>query len=374
MMIPRPASSWLWSLGVGAGLLLACPGCNDSNAGAALPPLPRQAGWVAHSPDPVIQTGDFRSQGLWGDPCVLKVNGEYVMYLTSSTRDPFKPPVLPFRAVSPDGVKWELQPKQPLLTAEGMEYVSIETPSVVYFRGRYHMYFTAIMPDGRIPPMAIGHAVSDDGIKWTKDPEPVLRGTGNLSDWNGYLVAEPGAVVHDDRIHLYFCAVAARPGGKPPQLQTIGRVTTEDGVTFTPPERLVEQHALYPPEQGYVGYSTPFALSHRGRVHLFYDVAHFQAGRDPEWQQVALHHAVSSDGGKTFTQDPAPLLAREDFDWTAGEILAPSVLVEGDRLLLWFGGHVRNPDLAPLILRGFKGREFGVGLATTGVTWLERAP
>jgi sucrose-6-phosphate hydrolase SacC (GH32 family) len=294
------------------------------------------------------------------------------MYLTSSAEEPFKPPVLTFRAVSSDGVSWRLDPQDPLMRPAGTPFVSIETPSVVRFRGMYHMYYSGIMPPGKVPIMAIGHATSEDGVSWRTDTQPVLSATGALEDWDGFLVGEPGAVVYNEKILLYFSAVGARAGGDPPQSQTIGVATSDDGVSFSRPRIALAQSPTYPPEQGFVGYSTPAALVANGGIHLFYDVAHYRRGRNPEWQQVALNHAVSRDGGLTFHQDPAPLFARTDFTWTQGEILAPCVLLDGDRVLMWFGGHVPNAELGPLILRGFKGREFGIGMAVADAAWLDR--
>ena len=332
--------------------------------------LPRRPGWTARA-DAVVQAGDFMAKGLWGDPCVLKVEGQYVMYMTSSTKDPFKPPVLPFRAVSTDGIAWKLDPARPLLQPPNSNVASVETPSVVRFKGQYHMYYSAIARGGGPAGMAIGHAVSSDGIAWTGDTEPVLKSSGVLADWNGYLVGEPGALVYDDKIYLFYCAVGARPGGNPPQLQTIALAISDDGKQFGPQRSVFGQTETYPPSKGFNGYSTPSPLLHNGRIHIFYDVSHFEKGRDPEWQQVALHHAVSNDGGKSFVQDSAPFFTRDQLDWTQGEILAPTVIVDGTQLKMWFGGHVRNKDLGPLILRGIKGREFGVGLATADVSWLD---
>ncbi len=361
-----------WGRAAVGGLLVLLAGCRAGQSAAPDPVagLPRREGWTVGA-EPVIQAGDFRPQALWADPCVLQEGGRYVMYLTSSTREPFKPPVLPFRAESDDGLTWRLNPATPLLEADGGEFVSLETPSVVYFKGQYHMYTSAIAPAGKVPMMAIGHAVSPDGVTWRRTPGAVLRATGTVTDWNGFLVGEPGAVVVDGRIRVYFSAVGARTGGQPPQLQTIGVAESDDGVRFGALRQAFGQSDLYPAGAGYVGYSTPAALWHEGRLHLFYDVAHFQQGRNPEWQQVALHHAVSTDGGRTFAQDAAPFLRRGELPWTTGQVLAPTVLVDGGRLRLWFGGHVRNPDLAPLIRRGFKGREFGIGHATAPQSWLQ---
>ncbi|WP_447406056.1 hypothetical protein, partial [Clostridium perfringens] len=158
----------------------------------------------------------------------------YVMYLTTSTGEAFKPPVLPFRAVSRDGRSWRLSPDRPLLSAAGSPYASIETPSVVRFRGRWHMLFTGVYANPDPTPMAIGHAVSDDGIAWRVVQWTLLRATGKADDWTSYLVGEPGAVVVGDRLFVYFSAVSARLGGGPPR-QSLGMIASGDGVHFSAP-------------------------------------------------------------------------------------------------------------------------------------------
>jgi hypothetical protein len=368
-MSVRKAARRLDRLGVAVMAAVLLSACSERAPAAPVNlGLQSQGGWTLSSHAPVIRAGDMRKQGLWNDPSVLFEDGRYVMYFTTSVDKPFSPPILPFRAVSPDGANWRLEPETPLLSAKGTHFNSIETPSVVKFRGRYHMFFTGTFEHPNPSPMAIGHAVSDDGIHWSATPTPVLAATGQGADWNGYLVGEPGAVVFKDEILLYFSAVGARPGGHPPQSQTIGLARTVDGEHFSAPAKVLTQSSLYPPERGYAGYSTPAGFVLGGKVHLIYDVAHFQPGGDPEWEQVALHHAVSSDGGVTFLQDASPILSREDLPWTSGEILAPSALVEGDQVTLWFAGHVRRKDLGPMIRRGIAGPEFGIGTARKSVS------
>lgn len=310
--------------------------------------------------DPVVSGGDFIFQGIWNDPHVMRNGGGYVMYMTSSVNEPFEAPILPFRAESTDGVNWSLNPVTPLLQVTGTPFVSIETPSVVYFNERYHMYYTGVYPEGHSPTMAIGHAESDDGINWHSDAGPVLEATGDPNDWNGYLIAEPGAVVKGDQVYLYFTAMGARASGNPPQVQTIGLAISDNGRTFLNQQKIHGQSQLYTPENGFVGYSTPSALFHAGNVHLFYDVATFTAGGEPEWQQVALHHAVSNNG-VTFIEDLKPMLTRNVLWWTSGEILAPSAIIDDTGVKMWFAGHVGYSELLPFIQRGYQGDEFGIG-------------
>ena len=122
--------------------------------------LPRQDGWQVEQSNPIIKAGDFIERVLWNDPHVLKDGDSYVMYLsTSSSKKPFQPPILPYRAVSTDGLQWKLDPKTPLMDASGTPFVSVETPSVVKHNGVYHLYYTGVYPQGGATTFAIGHLV-----------------------------------------------------------------------------------------------------------------------------------------------------------------------------------------------------------------------
>jgi hypothetical protein len=322
--------------------------------------LPSQKEWETPLHNPVLKAGDLLPKALWNDPTVIKANGVYVMWMTTSTEKPFQPPILPFRAVSSDAKSWRLDPQTPVATPAGTPFASIETPSVVRFGGRYHMYFSGIYPNGKPALMAIGHAVSVDGKSWTVSPAPVLSATGNPQDWNGVLVGEPGAIVHGDQIFVYFSALAARAGGNPPQDQTIGLAKTSDGEHFQSPTKVLAQSPLYPAAKGFVGYSAPSAFELNGSVHLLYDVALYQRNGNPEWQQVAVHHAVSADGETNFIQDDLPLFTRNQFPMARGEIIGPTGLVDDGYIKIWFAGHVPVSQLGPLINRGFSGEEFGI--------------
>lgn len=348
-------SSLLLVLALGAAGLGSCAPSEEQ----VLAPIAQQDGW-ARAQAPVIAAGDFREAAMWNDPSVVRTDDGYVMYATTSVGEPWKPPVLPFRLVSKDGRKWAPSPAAPLLQPFG-PYASIETPTVVQFAGAWHMFFTGVHSDPDPSPMSIGHAVSADGLNWRIANPVLLSASGLAGDWRSYLVAEPGAVVVGDRLLVYFSAVGARASGSPPQDQSIGVISSRDAATFSAPEKVLVQGPQYPASEGFAGYSAPAALFDGNKVHLFYSIAHFNEDANPQWQQVAVHRAVSDNGSAGFVEDRKPVIARGHLPWTSGEVLAPAPLLEGDRLRLWFAGHVRTKDLAPLIQRGFKGPEMGIG-------------
>ncbi len=350
----------------GSGLIAAPAGIDISKRPDN---IATQGGWQTPLPNPVMPAGSMHPRALWNDPTVMKEGDQYVMWMTTSIEEPFKPPVVPFRAVSDDrGKTWRLDPPAPVALPTGSRFVSVETPSVVKFRGKYHMFFSGIYPNAKPTLMAIGHAVSADGKIWKVSPDPVLTETGRAQEWNGFLVGEPGAIVRGDEIFVYFNATGARASGQPPQDQSIGLATTTDGEHFGPQMKVLTQAPVYPPEKGFAGYSCPQPFELNGRVHLLYDVALNIKGAEPEWQQVALHHAVSStDGRGDFVQDALPIFTRNSFPWTLGELDGPAALVDDGKVKMWFGGHVPTNELPRLAIRGFSGNEFGIDYAEKDV-------
>ena len=352
------------------------------------PPRP----WLlAAYPDPIIEGGDFigvTDGGLWNDPCVIKVGATYVMYLTSSTVTNYLPPIVPFRATSTDGISWTMSDTTPLLDADDTPFVSNETPNVIFFNGNYHMYYTGVYSDLTVPSHGIGHAISADGITWTNDASALLVATGTVTDWNGYLIAEPSAVVFDSKLYLYFTGIGERRVGGglqyTPQTQSIGLAISTDGTTFGAQQQVLSaSEDKYPPalksdipdnpnKVGYIGYTTPSAAVYDGKMHLMYAIAVFDGSSATRtYQQIAFNHSVSSDGITGWVEDSATMLYREDFYWSGGgdkgsvnaEILGPSLMFDDGKAKIWWTGHDDDIGFAAFIARGYTGKEHGVGYA-----------
>lgn len=291
--------------------------------------------FTPHPDNPILPLS-FVNPGTWNDPCVIKQGDTYWMYASSKNGiDIFDGEVVPYLLTSSDGISWTLYDSTSLLNTStdtaAWDYAAIETPSVVFFEGEFHLYYTAIALSGVF---AIGHATSSDGIHWTKE-DIILTPTNIFDDWMSYLVGEPGAVVYHDKLYLYFTGVGNRfdapaPAGK----SVIGLIISEDGFNFGAPQQVLEQGIMYPAAENFYGYSTPFPIVLNDTLHLFFDVAQ----EDPEWLQVAIHHAYSADGINDFIQDETAIFHKEDFDWTQREIRAPAVLADEGQLKMWFCG------------------------------------
>jgi hypothetical protein len=326
------------------GLAVACSGGGSTSDTASGPivdaskitPACFQGGTA-----PEVKLGDGFAIADWNDPHVLKVGSQYWMYASSNMGFPpaAASPVQIYRFTSSDAVSWALDPAGPVLTVANGQWDQggNETPAVVFFGGKYHMFWTGYpdaWPNLVATNFRIGHATSPDGIAWTKDAAPLL-GPSGASDFRQALVGEPGPVVFNNTLYLYFTAVGPDNTVTPPSLQVVG-VMTFDGATWSNPVLAFKpDQTVYPRSANWVGYSTPNAVVIAGKVHVFVDVANDGSGM---WIQQALHHAYSSDGLTGWTQDPTPIRGLADFTWTKREIRSPDALLDGTTLRLYFAG------------------------------------
>lgn len=239
-------------------------------------------------------------------------------------------------------MSWSLSPSTPVLQANPAggtwDHRAVETPSVVYFNGQYHMFYTGY-PTTHTDSYSykIGHATSSDGVTWIKDasyiiaPNDPYNGTPNLT-FNQWVSAEPAAVVFHNKIYLYFSAVGANVSVGT-TLQVIGLTTSIDGATWTAPQSVLEPIESIYPRATWIGYSTPSVIVMNNQVHLYFDVV--QAA---PWKQLKIHHAASDDGVSGWAQDSVSIFSNTSFSWTSNEIRAPAMLLDGVNLMMWFAG------------------------------------
>ena len=276
----------------------------------------------------------------WNDPSVIKVGSQYWMYASSDNG--FDMNVAIYRLVSSDGLNWTLNPSTPVFGADpnvaAWDHRATETPSVVYFNGKYHLFYTGYpVTYTDSYSYKIGHATSTDGINWTRDasyvvaPNDPYNTTPNLT-FNQWVSAEPAAVLFNNKIYLYFTAVGANLSLLT-TVQVIGLTTSADGVTWSTPQSVLEPDQTLYPITNWIGYSTPMAAVLNGQMHLFFDVA-----QNSPWKQLRIHHAVSSDGITGWTQDSTAIFRNTDFTWTSNEVRSPAVLLDGTSLHMWFAG------------------------------------
>ena len=189
------------------------------------------ADFVRASRNPIIRAGS----GAWcadfiAASSVVQHDGQLRLYAEGSAGG-HEQIGLFTRSADDIGGEWAAHPANPIVrvSSQGYDTGGVFDPAVVQFAGRWLMYFSATegdaheyaeqlthgtaadTPGGE----AIGLAVSDDGVTFTKHPNgPVLQARC------------PFAVVHGGRIHLFY--VKVHQGG-----YRIHVAVSDDGVSFT---------------------------------------------------------------------------------------------------------------------------------------------
>ncbi|MEM9896530.1 MAG: hypothetical protein AAF789_09190 [Bacteroidota bacterium] len=294
--------------------------------------------FVAFGENPIIKFGDELRASPWNDPTVLKKGDQYILY-TSGVEGGLNHPndtVAIYRWLSSDSYSWTLNPDTPVLKSKAGTYYSggVETPSVVFYKDQYHMYNTVYVENTPFD-FKISHATSTDGISWQIDQDLILAPSNSL-DWMSTITAEPGVLVKDDTLYLFFAA------GDPTGFLNIGLVRSIDGRSFIDTTLTATLPTeVYPLNDNYTGLSTPSPALLGDTIYLFTDVA--QVVFEDNFMQVALHQFKSYGNLNQWIPDERPIHSRSDFEWTNGnlnaEIRSVTPLLDGNNLRIWYAGH-----------------------------------
>lgn len=200
-------------------------------------------------------------------------------------------------------------------------------PSVVRFKDRYLLYFSLPGPDPAGPGWSVGIAESRDLTHWTK--------VGELLPQHPYEakgLAAPGARVIDNQVHLFYQTYGNGPR------DAICHAQSTDGIHFTRnPENPIFR---------------PSGAWNAGRA-IDADVVFFNnrwflyaATRDPAMKIQMLTGAVAQPGRgfgpAAWTQLGSGPILKPELPWERDCIEAPSLLVRGKSLYMFYAGGYNN--------------------------------
>lgn len=340
--------------------LLSCQK-KDSSADISAPDFSKlqPSCFEPYSPTPIIgPVNEYFTGSTWGDPTVLKVDEQFIMYSSSSIyTNPSDPGgswdqnIKIYRLTSSDGINWTLNPTSPVFqrSIAGWDKKSTETPSVVYYRGKYHLFYTGyptIFSDAFA--YRIGHASSNDGITWVRETPantPLLAPSDPSNaipqlTFDQWIVAEPGAVVFNDKVYLYFAATGSNAEvGTTADVIGLSIYNGDTNSWSAQVETMRADQAVYPRASNIKGFSTPSATIIDGKVHLFVTVV-----TDTPFNHFKIHHAYSTDGQTNWVQDTAHIIEKTDLAWHDDDLIGPTALYDNKKIYLWYGGNQGTLD------------------------------
>lgn len=264
------------------------------------------------------------------DPSVIRFKDRYLMYFSLP---PFPAGRMPAGgpkgwsigiAESTDLLSWkkvaELHPEQE------PDQNGLCAPGAIVLDGKVHIFYQTY---GNGPKDAICHAVSDDGLKFTRDPSnPIFRPTG---DWTAGRAIDAEVFPVGDRLLLYFATRDPKM-----QIQMVGVAGAPLKSDFSRQQwtQLCDGPILKPElpwERKCI--EAPSILKRDGKLFMFY-----AGGYNNDPQQVGV--AVSDDGLAWKRLSDEPLLANgTPGAWNTSESGHPGIFQDGDRTWLFFQGN-----------------------------------
>jgi hypothetical protein len=220
-------------------------------------------------------------------------------------------------ATSEDGVHWRKQGI--VLRAAPGSYIAANGSALSYGGQVWYWYET-----GAKDRLRISLARSADARTWRVEPARVLD-VGPVGSWDERAVADPYAIRIGAYFYLYYL------GQDRAVRQRIGVARSEDGVHW---EKLRANPVVEMDEEE-AGIGEPAVWQSDGFYWMLYTVRDFAENR-------YLRLARSTDGVGW-----AKLAVRYKGTqaWNSKVICDPTVVVDGERILVWFGGgDVASPD------------------------------
>lgn len=262
------------------------------------------------------------------DPTVIFFEGKYMMYYTIP--DGTKPGQNGWHigiATSEDLDKWEKAGE--VLPAEEYEKNGLCAPNAKVVNGEVHLFYQTY---GNGPKDAICHAVSKDGLKFTRnETNPIFAPTG---DWNVGRAIDADVFVKGDSAYLFW---ATRDPDYKQQLLGVSIAPVSDGFKRHSWKQISNEPLLKPEldwEMNCIEAASVF--ENQGKYYMFYAGAFNYEG-----QQIGL--AVSDDLIHWTRTSDLPVLPKgNENEWNSWESGHPGVFIgpHGEKWLFYQG----NPD------------------------------
>ena len=361
--------------------------------------------WVKYSSNPVLtKPSSGWGSSEFGDPCVIKVDGMYYMYLSGSTSANNK---LVGIATSKDGTTWNLHSSNPLVAKAGTgDFGRQEICDVAVIKDGplFRMYFSG--RNTAAEKYKIGYGESFDGFTWdlSKSIYINLGASGTFDDTE---LNSPGVMMGNDGvIMMYYQGNDAtdtevgltvsmpwllRPN--PPSNKLLGTGTTYDDVHLEDPSVFKHPSGVYNMYYGsYGGGSYPYSISRatstspssgwgkytlnpvlsRGSSGAWDDdmlsspCVIFDQGLYKMWFSGydgtvwKIGYATSNDGNAWTKYGSNPVHSGSSGEWDANGVRDPWVLKVGNTYHMWYIGWVTT-----------SGYYVGHATSSDGTSWTE---
>ncbi|WP_153100480.1 hypothetical protein [Paraburkholderia hayleyella] len=276
------------------------------------------------SPKPVLERG---KPGQWDaidvlNPSVIRFNGKLYNYYSGYDGKIWHTGL----ATSIDGIQWEKYKGNPILSPSpknwDVSYISANGAAIEW-KGKILYFYQGVDRKGHT---AIGLATSRDGIRFIKQPKPVLT-AGEADSWEDSAVGDPYVIARNGYLYLYYL------GQNHTAIQRLGVARSQDGITW--------QRSSANPVLDVGAYGT-FDENGLGEPSVAYTPPYFYmlyTGRDKN-EQRNIGYAISTDGIHWKKMSVTGLIAQKQLPSWASKVVCDTTLLENSpgKWQVWFGG------------------------------------
>lgn len=307
---------------------------------AALTAIVDVAGWSSWSKR--VQPVYSGSSSLVGDPSVMHDGAVYRMFY--SCYDPRRKGPAVCQATSSDGIDWrDLTVSGPLPgrmieTRAGQWDDTHETPFAMKFRGEYLLYFSGYRNRGgffKSFPAFLGLAVSRDGVKFERVGDgPILKGTPGGYDSDA--VFSPSIVEHEGQLVMLYTGYCFDTCKREKGVYLMA-ATSSNGRDWVKHDKPVMSKADLPETKDGAA-EAEIVKGPDGLFYLFMSLLYGEEGHE-----IGVARSASPYGPWDIAPQPIVRKSANGFD-DIGPI-APSVLIEGDKVRMWFHGFSKRKTI-----------------------------
>lgn len=282
--------------------------------------------WVSNE-NPVLEKGapdSFEDLGV-GFPSVLQIGLVYHMWYAGLSETMG---MNIGHATSDDGITWTRDPKNPVLE-KGLENTwnegRVYLPSVLFMGGVFHMWF--IGADVNVNEN-LGYATSTDGSTWTQHEGNPMGNIGGISDWDAGELGSGGYDHDGEKFQSWYSASPVENSNF-----EMGYATSADGISWVRASDVPVMENGGSADWDFPRVQPSAMVAENGLKHIWYSGGDFA-----EWQ---IGHATSEDGLSWEKDANNPVLTRGEPGSGLDEFVAfPSVLRDSidDLLKMWYFG------------------------------------
>ncbi len=282
-----------------------------------------QQTWAKSPNNPIIPA----QNGFSAEPAVVfdSTNQKYRMWYSAFHNGAYHI----FYATSIDGITWTNYANNPVLSpgsAGAWDSFSVRSSAVIQKNGEYYLYYFGT---GVLSGNHIGLAKSPDGIHWTRYPDNPILSPGNAGSWDDNTTYHPKVVFTGSKFYMWYA-------GSNGNVVQGGLATSTDGQTWIkhPNNPVLKPGAANSWDEYRVWPSSGVVFKDSKFVLLYTGVNFSNASNSP----IGL--ATSNDGivWEKDLNNPV-FLAGGSGTWDDDGLGNGSLLFDGERFKLWYGGH-----------------------------------